>query len=153
MQINRFNLRVYFILQNEIEDSILVSDEIIRGKHYTKFPGGGLEFGESTIECVKREAIEELGQSVNVVRHFYTTDIFVPSAFRSTDQIISIYYIASLNEPPLFKTSENKFDFKQSIDDEESFRWVKLSALDTNNFAFAADKRVVELLMTQGFND
>ena len=39
-----FNIRVYGIL---IQDSnVLVSDEYIKGKNITKFPGGGLEYGE-----------------------------------------------------------------------------------------------------------
>ena len=40
-----FNLRVYGILLGE-NKQVLVSDEFIRGSYYTKFPGGGLEFGE-----------------------------------------------------------------------------------------------------------
>ena len=39
-----FNIRVYGVLQNKNGD-VLVSDEFIRGNQYTKFPGGGLEFG------------------------------------------------------------------------------------------------------------
>ena len=38
-------LRVYGILINEAKQ-VLVSDEFIRGNYFTKFPGGGLEFGE-----------------------------------------------------------------------------------------------------------
>ena len=39
-----FNVRVYGILINE-KKQVLVSDEYIRGQYYTKFCGGGLEFG------------------------------------------------------------------------------------------------------------
>ena len=39
---------------------VLFSDEHIRGGLYTKYPGGGLEFGEGTIECVVREWKEEV---------------------------------------------------------------------------------------------
>ena len=49
-----FNLRVYGILINE-QNQLLVSDEYIRGMKITKFPGGGLEFGEGTRDCLKRE--------------------------------------------------------------------------------------------------
>ena len=48
-----FNLRVYGILLGE-NKKVLVSDEFIRGNYYTKFPGGGLEFGEGTRDCLKR---------------------------------------------------------------------------------------------------
>ena len=43
------NIRVYGILINE-QKQVLVSDELIRGGYYTKFPGGGLEYGEGTRE-------------------------------------------------------------------------------------------------------
>ena len=56
---HRFNLRVYGILIND-KKQVLVSDEFIRGNYYTKFPGGGLEFGEGTRDCLKREFMEEM---------------------------------------------------------------------------------------------
>ena len=53
-----FNIRVYGILVND-QDQVLVADEYIRGGYYTKFPGGGLEFGEGTRDWLKREFKEE----------------------------------------------------------------------------------------------
>jgi 8-oxo-dGTP diphosphatase len=53
MQIQKFNIRVYGILINE-HKQVLVTDEYIKGHEITKFPGGGLEFGEGTLECVIR---------------------------------------------------------------------------------------------------
>ena len=73
------------------ERKILLSDEFIAGKPYTKFPGGGLEFGEGTLDCIKREFQEECFIDVHSITHFYTTDFFVASAF-GPDQIISIYF-------------------------------------------------------------
>nr|MCU0376467.1 NUDIX domain-containing protein [Chitinophagaceae bacterium] len=60
-----FNVRVYGILINE-QGELLVADEKIRGGYYTKFPGGGLEFGEGTRDCLVREFQEELGLKVEV---------------------------------------------------------------------------------------
>ena len=60
MAINRFTIRVYGILFDE-NKRILVSDEFIRGDYFTKFPGGGLEIGEGTRDCLKREFKEETG--------------------------------------------------------------------------------------------
>ena len=50
----RFNIRVYGICINERQE-VLLSDESYRDLHFTKFPGGGLGFGEGTIDCLKRE--------------------------------------------------------------------------------------------------
>jgi hypothetical protein len=47
-----FNVRVYGLLFDE-KNRLLVSDEFIRGNYFTKLPGGGLEFGEGTRDCLK----------------------------------------------------------------------------------------------------
>jgi 8-oxo-dGTP diphosphatase len=69
------NVRVYGILIHE--NKLLVSDEYIKGMKITKLPGGGLEFGEGTHDCLKREFKEELDLDVEIESHFYTTDFFV----------------------------------------------------------------------------
>ncbi|MGK2861855.1 MAG: NUDIX domain-containing protein, partial [Chitinophagaceae bacterium] len=92
-----FTLRVYGILINE-KKQVLVSDEYIRGHYYTKFPGGGLEFGEGTRDCLAREFKEEMDLAVEVTGHLYTTDFFQMSAFNPEQQIISIYYLVKALE-------------------------------------------------------
>src|SRR5678810_362599 len=87
-----FNLRVYGVLINE-QKQVLVSDEYIRGSYYTKFPGGGLELGEGTRDCLKREFKEEMDLEIEVAEHLYTTDFYQVSAFNPAHQIISIYYL------------------------------------------------------------
>ena len=148
MDLKRFNVRVYFALRNAKGDQLLIADEIIRGKAYTKFPGGGLEFGEGPIDCALREAREELGQEIEITGHLYTTDFFLPSAFRPEDQVISIYYHARLVEAPRFRTSGKRFDFLQEKDDEESFRWVDFHALRIEEFELPADRLVADILRT-----
>src|SRR5689334_13690577 len=93
-----FNIRVYGILIND-NRQVLVSDEYIRGKYYTKFPGGGLEFGEGTRDCLRREFMEEMNLKVEVTDHLYTTDFYQESAFLAGHQIISIYYFVKALEP------------------------------------------------------
>ncbi|MBA3829843.1 MAG: NUDIX domain-containing protein [Taibaiella sp.] len=86
----RFNIRVYGIWVHN--GQVLVNEEQIKGRRVTKFPGGGLDWGEGTIDCLKREWMEELNLDINVLGHFYTTDFFQPSAFDDS-QVISIYYL------------------------------------------------------------
>jgi 8-oxo-dGTP diphosphatase len=102
----RFNIRVYGIWQHE--DKILVNEEGIRGQKVIKFPGGGLDWGEGTLDCLKREWMEELGLEIEVLDHFYTTDFFQPSAFDDS-QVISIYYYISADPAtPIVNTMANE---------------------------------------------
>src|SRR6476661_9175381 len=105
---NRFNVRVYGVLKNSANE-VLVSDELIRGNYYTKFPGGGLEFGEGTRDCLKREFLEEMNLKVEVQEHLYTTDFFQMSAFNPDHQIISIYYKVKALEPITARISTTPF--------------------------------------------
>ena len=75
MEHQRFNIRVYGILERD--GQVLISHERIADNVYAKFPGGGLEFGEGTIEAVTREFMEELGIAIQVDSHFYTTDFYL----------------------------------------------------------------------------
>lgn len=69
----------------------MVSEEMIRGHRIIKFPGGGLEWGEGTLDGLRREWQEEMGQDIRIKAHFYTTDFFQPSAWDDS-QVISVYY-------------------------------------------------------------
>lgn len=140
---HHFNVRVYGVLVNN--GNVLVSDEFIKEKYITKFPGGGLEFGEGTIECLIREFKEELNLKVEVINHFYTTDFFVTSAFNAQSQIISIYYLVKAIEPLNFKTATKTFDFEKK-EGAQSFRWIPLAEINESNFTFVIDKKIAELL-------
>ncbi len=139
-----FYVRVYGILVNE--GTLLVSDEYIKGNNITKFPGGGLEFGEGTMECVIREFKEELDLDIEVLSHFYTTDFFVHSAFNTNSQVISIYYRVKALGSFQFKTSNNKFDFDKIKEGAQSMRWLDLKNFSENDFTFIIDKRVGDML-------
>ena len=53
MGIDQFNIRVYGLLVDA--GRILVTDEFRMGIFMSKFPGGGLNFGEKTINCLRKE--------------------------------------------------------------------------------------------------
>lgn len=124
-----------------------MSDEFIYEKYITKFPGGGLQFGEGTIDCLKREMIEETGQEVEVLEHFYTTDFFVPSAFDPTKQVISIYYLIRFVLPVQFPVSDRIFDFLELKRNAQSFRRMKISEIRQDSFTLPIDVRVGEMLV------
>jgi 8-oxo-dGTP diphosphatase len=140
-----FNVRVYGLLVND-NFEVLVSDENIRGKHITKFPGGGLEFGEGTIDGLKREFLEEMNTGVDVISHFYTTDFFQISAFNNTDQIISIYYLVR-NTTPINKAVKNTpFDFDVDEDQATAIRWVSIEDAALADISLEIDKVVLGML-------
>jgi 8-oxo-dGTP diphosphatase len=142
-----YNIRGYALL---VEDNkVLVSDEYRMNMLITKFPGGGLEFGEGLVDCVQRECMEELGQEVEVLKHFYTTDFYITSAFSDTQQLISVYYLVRSKGPLQMKISEARFDFEK-LDGAQSFRWIPLDQLREEDFTFAVDKKV-SVLLTQHF--
>ena len=71
-----FIIRVYGIVINQNEE-VLISDEFQMNMKMTKFPGGGLEYGEGIIDALKREFREECnGQEIKNIKHFYTTDFY-----------------------------------------------------------------------------
>jgi 8-oxo-dGTP diphosphatase len=140
-----FNVRVYGLLINA-ENEVLISDEQEYGIQFTKFPGGGLEYGEGLIEGLKREFVEECNTEVEVISHFYTTDFFVKSAFNDS-QIISVYYLVKAVSDLRFVTKTIVFDFDGEGDVLQSFRWVKLSELTVDTFTFPTDQYVADLLL------
>ena len=148
----KFNIRVYGILINE-KKQVLVADEYVRGGLYTKFPGGGLEFGEGTRDCLKRELKEELGIEAEVGHHIYTTDFFQMSAFRPDDQIISIYYFAKQLEDLKVPIREKQFDFDEKqmeiykrTGETETFRLIDWKDFSDDTVTLPIDKLVAKMV-------
>lgn len=148
----RFNIRVYGILLGE-NRQVLVSDEFIRGNYYTKFPGGGLEFGEGTRDCLKREFKEEMDLEIEVGDHIYTTDYFQMSAFNPDHQIISIYYFAIAKESikaPIRDTAFAFDDKQMAIYNQtgecETFRFIDWENFNKETVSLPIDKIVAKMV-------
>jgi ADP-ribose pyrophosphatase YjhB (NUDIX family) len=140
----RYNIRVYAIILRG--DEILLTDEYRMGMPMTKFPGGGHEWGEGLRDTVIRECEEELHQTPTDVDHFYTTDFFVASAFRETDQLISIYYTVHLPDPGAVVVAQSRSELSE-VEGAQQFRWIKLEHLQEDTVTFPIDKHVVKMLM------
>ncbi len=138
------SIRVYGLLINA-DNEILISDEKEYGMQFSKFPGGGLEYGEGTIDGLKREFMEECNAEIEVLEHFYTTDFFIKSAF-SDAQIISIYYKVKNTQPLQLNFKSKPFDFDNEGEVLQAFRWVKLDDLQVEDVTFPIDQHVVKLL-------
>lgn len=151
--IEKFTIRVYGILKDK-QNRVLLSDEFIRGEYFTKFPGGGMELGEGTRDCLKREFKEETGLDVTIGKHIYTTDYYQPSAFNYKDQIVSIYYYAyaadeaalqnltTFNTPFAFTPAQTSDPNGQS----EVLRWIVWEDFTEEAVSLPIDKIVVRML-------
>lgn len=151
------SLRVYGILINE-QNQVLVADEKIRGGFYTKFPGGGLEFGEGTRDCLAREFLEEMNLKVEVGEHIYTTDFFQMSAFNPDYQIVSIYYYAHALEPITVPLRAVPFDFDEQqlrvyekTQEIETFRFIDWETFGEHQVTLPIDKVVATLVKQAGY--
>jgi ADP-ribose pyrophosphatase YjhB (NUDIX family) len=144
------SVRVYGIILTD-DGKIVLSDEYIRGGYYTKFPGGGLELGEGTRECLKRELMEEMQLKASIGDHIYTTDFYQQSAFNQAHQILSIYYFAHPEEPLKVNFKEKPFDFlPEQVSDPkgtaETFRLISLEDLSEEMVTLPIDKIVVGMI-------
>ena len=144
------SLRVYGILINN-NNQVLVSDELIKGDYFTKFPGGGLELGEGTRDCLQREFKEETNLDIVVCDHIYTTDFFQLSAFKTNCQLISIYYFVHATELSNLKTSNIIFDFTETQKADktaqfESFRFIEWNDFNESCVSLPIDKVLVKIL-------
>src|ERR1044071_3477445 len=147
-----FNIRVYGVLINE-QKQVLVSDEYIRGSYYTKFPGGGLELGEGTRDCLKREFKEEMDLNIRVDDHLYTTDFYQQSAFNPEHQIISIYYTVTALESIKAPLRDKEFDFDErelkmyeTKGETETFRFIDWEKFSSETVTLPIDKIVADLV-------
>tara|TARA_B100001287_G_C22412960_1_gene403309 strand:+ start:18 stop:446 length:429 start_codon:yes stop_codon:yes gene_type:complete len=139
-RISRFNVRVYALII--LKDNILLSRELIQNELIYKFPGGGVELGEGIVDALQREAKEEMGQNLNHIAHFYTTDFFQRSSFDSSEQLISVYFKASLSQH-----INNRL--KIPVKDQPVFEWKRLVDLNEDDLHFPIDKRIVNMIKLQ----
>ena len=132
--IDKINIRVYAIYLNE-KNELMALDEGYAGEKLIKLPGGGLEFGEGTIECLHRELAEELNLKIEVLEHFYTQEDFLVSRFRENEQLLTIYYTVNIL---------NLDELKILDESIENVKWISLH--EENPLPLPIDKIVFQKL-------
>ena len=138
----KFNIRVYGIVVHQ--GKILLSHENYRERHFTKFPGGGLEWGESTYDCLVREFKEEMNIDVTPGFLFHVTETVQVSSFYPEDQVIGIYFLVNSNEFDKINTGERK---GTNPDKGETFEWVALDDFKVDRLTFATDREAAAKLL------
>ena len=137
-----FTIRVYGILINA-NNEVLISDEQAQGITFSKFPGGGLEYGEGMLEGLKREFQEECRVAIEVLSHIYTTDFFVKSVFND-QQVIAVYYWVKAGEIPQEHFCETP---------QQRFRWVPVHQLQSHDLTFETDRVAWHHFMSEKSHD
>jgi ADP-ribose pyrophosphatase YjhB (NUDIX family) len=98
------------------------------------------------VDCIKREAMEELGQEIEVLDHFYTTGFFQQSAFHTNQQILSIYYLVKLTSTPNFPAVGQPFENIERSNGSIVLRWIDLFELNEKHVTLPIDRHVVTLI-------
>lgn len=118
-----------------------------------KFPGGGLEDGEGTIDALKREFMEELQLEIEVLEHHYTTDFHTRSTFDPDLQVVSIYYkVRPLRDSDLEQIEIDKLG-TEPAQKKESFQWHPTEGLFVDHFTFATERAAWRKWLSESVSD
>ena len=139
---NSFTIRVYGLLINK-NKQVLISDEFRDGFSFTKFPGGGLEFGEGISSALMREYREEMELDITVESLFYVNDHLQISAFNNQMQLISFYYFVTTNEIENLTFDAYEIPLKKN---GEKQRWYPINNHLEDLLTFPLDKIVASKL-------
>jgi len=133
-----FNVRVYALCI--LNNKLLTLKEPFAEKMVTKLPGGGLEFGEGTAECLKREFKEELNLQIEVGDAFYIQEHFVKSLAKDNKQLLMLYFYATILD------SDNLQILDTNI---QEVNWIAIDG--ENPFSLPVDQLVFKKLQSKLF--
>ncbi|MGV8914622.1 MAG: NUDIX domain-containing protein [Kaistella sp.] len=132
--IDKINVRVYAAAVKD--KKVLVLFEEYAGEYLMKLPGGGLEFGEGVLDCLRREFDEELNIKINIIEHLYTQEEFLVSRFRANEQLLTLYYVVEIVDETEFLIMDPCI---------EKAEWISLET-EENPFTLPVDQIVFEIL-------
>ena len=149
----RFNVRVYMLLLRQVGQTrqVLVSYERLPMGGVMKFPGGGLEWGEGTAACLRREALEELGQPIHVRALVHVSQQTHISSFDDNHQVLAVHYESELAGEVDFEDDgcmEDVFGKKVALM-HQSLGWRDVEGLDPSEFRFASDREAWQAWLDQ----
>lgn len=131
-----FNIRVYALCI--VNNELLTLKEPFAGNMVVKLPGGGLEFGEGTADCLKREFKEELNLEITVNDAFYIQEDFIPSLAKDGKQLLTLYFFATIIDLNNLEIIDKNI---------QEVNWIPLTA--NNPFTLPVDQIVFNKLQSK----
>ena len=131
--------RIYGFLQRS-SGEVLVALERFKGQPLIKYPGGGLEWGESHEEGLKREFLEELQLDIDVAECLFFNDFPVQSAFDPDYQVQAFFYRVQAVDTEALERIPTVSTWEVPTENSEQFIWVQPEALDPMRFSFAIEQ-------------
>ena len=131
-----FNIRVYALCI--VNNELLTLKEPFAGNMVVKLPGGGLEFGEGTADCLKREFKEELNLEITVNDAFYIQEDFIPSLAKDGKQLLTLYFFATIIDLHNLEIIDKNI---------QEVNWIPLTA--NNPFTLPVDQIVFNKLQSK----
>ena len=104
----------YAIIVNKNDDKIGIVKKIIDEGVENFYLGGGIEAGETKLEALKREMIEEAGYSIKNIKEFEEVGQFIFTEDHGYIEVIASVYIAEFDK----KVAE-------PIEKDHTVLWVK----------------------------
>jgi mutator protein MutT len=139
---SQFNLRVYAFIINDNHE-VLLSDEYEFGTFFTKFPGGGVEYGEGILQALKRELKEELKVNVLSNEFLFFNDFYQSSQFHADRQVTCFYYLVKCDTISHIGNEKYFIPFYMP---QEKQRWKKITKLNSEDLSFPIDQKALEAL-------
>jgi len=133
---NQFNLRVYGFIINKNQE-VLLSDEYRFESFFTKFPGGGVEYGEGITNALNREFMEELNVEIESCKLIYFNEYFQESVFMEGVQVTCFYYLVKCKDIQDIGSKSYTIPFKE---EGEKQRWIKINELQDKDLNFKMDR-------------
>jgi ADP-ribose pyrophosphatase YjhB (NUDIX family) len=125
------------------KEEILLSDEYRFETFFTKFPGGGVEYGEGILDALKREFKEELNVEITSSEFLFFNDFFQESSFHKNIQVTCFYYLVKCTD--MNNLGKENYEIPLHENGEKQ-RWVDWSSLHPENLHFTTDKKALQVL-------
>jgi 8-oxo-dGTP diphosphatase len=118
-----YRVSIKGLILDENKEKFLV---VLEDNGWWELPGGGLDWGEKSTECLKREMFEEMGLTVTEIKK--DPSYYLIDKDRRDNWILNIVYeikVKDLNFTPSKECVEIKFVSPQELESMNAFRTVK----------------------------